>query len=85
MEKQILSRGYITNALTDGTKKIFGMIKDHHINFNADAIKQNTFYWSEVYCEPNNMAVIIRKGTLLVNRTADEMNNYFEQSKINLS
>ena len=85
MEKEILKRGYITHALTDSEGKIYGLANECHINWEL-YIKEFTYeyYWSEVYCEPNSLAVIIRKGTLLADPTPEELKQYFEQSKINL-
>lgn len=77
-----LNRGYITNALTDGEKKIFGMIKDDYINVWTNESK--FYYWSEVYVEPRCIARIIRKGMLLVNPADAELSELHEQSKINL-
>lgn len=81
-EKQILKRGYITNALTNEKGRVFGMVTDCDINdFSHEG---NAFYWSEVYCEPGYMCQIIRTGTLLCNATNEELQRYYEQSKINL-
>lgn len=77
-----LNRGYITNALTDGEKKIFGMIKDNYIFYWSNESK--FYYWSEVYVEPNHIACVIRKGMHLVNPTDAELCELHEQSKINL-
>lgn len=81
-EKQILKRGYITNALTNEKGRVFGMILDCYINDFSDEGK--AFYWSEVYCEPDYMCQIVRKGTLLCNATNDELQKYHKHSKINL-
>lgn len=81
--KEILNRGYVTHALTDGEHKVFGMIKDCWINEWSHESK--AFYWSEVYVEPGYMAKIIRRGTLLVNATNKELSQLHEQSKENLS
>lgn len=83
MEKQILNRGYVTNALTDDEGEIYGMIKDHHISWDLLPFKRN-YYWSEVYSEPN-MCMIVRKGTLLADATPQELKKMHEQSKVNLS
>lgn len=83
MEKTILERGYITNALTDANGTIYGLNKEQYIN-DWYATPQ-TYYWSEVYCEPSYMATIIRKGALLINKTNDELKELHEQSKINLN
>lgn len=86
MEKTILNRGYVTNALTNENGEIYGLIKEHYINFAANSIEmKHKFYWSEVYCEVGVRAMIIRKGVLLVNPTPEELSNYHEQSKINLN
>jgi hypothetical protein len=81
MEKQILKRGYVTYALTDGENEIYGIIKDHYI---SDWSKMSPLYWSEVYVE-GSFYKIIRRGTLLANATNEELKQYFEQSKINLN
>lgn len=83
MKKQILKRGYVTNALTNGDSVIYGTIKDYHINFETYK-ESKKFYWSEVYCEPNHFFSILRKGQLLVNPSSDKLKELMEQSKINL-
>lgn len=86
MEKQIIDRGYVTYALTNENDEIYGRIKSHRINWEVNPIERNhRFYWSEVYCEANHFAMIIRKGKLLDNPSAEELNTLFEQSKINLN
>ncbi len=86
MEKEILKRGYITHALTNENDEIYGMIAEHSINWELNEIeKAHSFYWSEVYCEPGYMAKIIRKGTSLIDATPEELDKYFEQSKVNLN
>ena len=32
MEKQVINRGYLTHALTDGESKIYGIVKNHYIS-----------------------------------------------------
>lgn len=81
--KTILNRGYVTNALTDGERKVFGLIKDCIINDWTYESKH--YYWSEVYVEPNYMTKIIRKGILLVECTNEDLSALHKQSKINLS
>lgn len=83
MEKEILERGYITHALTDENDEVYGVIKESYYNF-AIYKANHKFYWSEVYCEPSYFVQIIRKGTLLVDATPEELAMYFEQSKVNL-
>lgn len=84
MKKEILKRGYVTHMLTNESGEIYGTIKSHYIDWNANQIeKEHAFYWSEVYIEPNYIAIIIRKGQLLENPTPDELQAKFEQSKIN--
>ena len=81
MEKQILSRGYVTYSLTDEDGKIYGFDNSY---YNWETIESShLFYWSEVYCEAGHLATILRKGKLLVNPTAEELSNYHNQSKIN--
>ena len=82
MEKQIINRGYLTYALTDGESKIFGIIKDCFINDWSHEAKH--FYWSEVFVD-GNMFQIHRKGTLLVNKTDEQLSELHEQSKVNLN
>lgn len=82
MEKEILTRGYVTHALTDGESKIFGMVKDQYINDWSHEAK--ALYWSEVYVEPGCMSTIIRKGSLLVEHSNEELSKLHEQSKVNL-
>lgn len=79
--KQVLNRGYVTNMLTDGDKKIFGLIKDCYINVWENEAKH--YYWSEVYVEPGCYAQIIHKGMLLVVPSDKELSQLHEQSKIN--
>ncbi len=82
MERQILTLGYLTYALTDG-ETIFRLIKHSLINFESDEFKNKTYYLSQVYCEPGAFAQIIRKGTLITNR--EELPKLFAQSIMNLS
>ena len=85
MKKEILERGYVTHALTNEEGKIYGF-RNESINWETNEIeKAHRFYWSEVYCEPGYSATIIRTGMLLCNVTAEELNKYHEQSKINLN
>lgn len=85
MKKEILDRGYITHSLTDSNGEIF-CTHNGYINLTTHAKLTGThFYWSEVYVEPQNFATIIRKGTLLVDPSEEELQNYFKQSKINFS
>lgn len=79
--KQVLDRGYVTNMLTDGDRKIFGQIKDCYIN--VWKYESKCFYWSEVYVEPGYLARIIRKGMLLVDPSDNELSQLHAQSKIN--
>ena len=81
MEKQVINRGYLTYALTDGKKKIFGTIKDCHINDWSHEAKD--FYWSEVFVD-GNIYQIHRRGTLLINKTNEQLSELHEQSKVNL-
>lgn len=81
MEKQVINRGYLTYALTDGDKKIFGTIKDCTINDWSYEAKH--FYWSEVFVD-GNMYQIHRRGQLLVNADNDKLSELHEQSKVNL-
>lgn len=78
-EKQILDRGYVTYCLTD-SKGEFYNVPDQHINVFS---KDRDYYWSEVYCEPGYLTVLIRKGKLLANSTDEELGYYHEQSKMN--
>lgn len=81
MKKQILEGGYLTKALTNAKGDILGITKDFHVNFNLDS---GTYYWSDVYVYGNSYT-IIRKGSLLVNSTPEDLFKLHEQSKINLS
>lgn len=84
LEKEILNRGYVTHMLTNEDGKIYGMEKDHYINWELNEVeKRHKFYWSECYVEANCMACIIRKGELLVEPTAEQLEHYHEQSKVN--
>lgn len=84
MEKEILTRGYVTHALTNELGEVYGTIDSHYINFGSNKIeREHTFYWSEVYSEPS-LTIIIRKGQLLINPTAEQLQLLFEESKINL-
>lgn len=82
MKKQIINRGYLTYALTDGESKIFGTIKDCQINGWSHEAKN--FYWSEVFVD-GNMYQIHRRGTLLINKTNEQLSELHEQSKVNLN
>lgn len=82
MEKQVINRGYLTYALTDGDKKIFGIEKDHYINDWSYEGKH--FYWSEVFVD-GNMYQIHRRGTLLVDADNKRLSELHEQSKVNLN
>ena len=79
MEKQIINRGYLTYALTDGVQ-IFGLIKDHYV---SDWSIYKPLYWSEVFVD-GHMCFICRKGMLLIDKTNEELSELLEQSKINL-
>ena len=82
MKKEILERGYITHCLTDGENNFLNQ-KGHTIH-SFD--KYKPLYWSEVYCEPDNMTVLTRKGTLLDNNTSnEELQKLHQQSIINCS
>jgi hypothetical protein len=81
MDKQVIDRGYLTYALTDGDKEIFGTIKDCHINDWSH--KAKVFYWSEVFVD-GNIYQIHRRGTLLINKTNEQLSELHEQSKVNL-
>lgn len=80
MEKQIINRGYLTYALTNG-EKVFGIRTDHAI---SDWSKELPLYWSEVFVDGNSYH-IHRKGMLLVNKTNEELQQLHEQSKVNLN
>ena len=82
MEKQIINRGYLTYALTDGESKIYGVIKDCFINDWSHEAKH--LYWSEVFVD-GNMFQIHRRGTLLVNKADEQLSELHEQSKVNLN
>ena len=82
MEKQIINRGYLTHALTDGDKKIFGLTKDCYINDWSNEAKH--FYWSEVFVDGNQYQ-IHRRGELLVAPTNERLSQLHEQSKVNLN
>lgn len=80
MKKEIIERGYLTHALTDG-EKIYGIVKDHYV---TDWSKNLPLYWSEVFVD-GNLTAIIRKGTLLVGKTNEELSELHEQSKVNIN
>jgi hypothetical protein len=80
MEKEIINRGYLTHALTDG-EKIYGIVKDHYV---TDWSKNLPLYWSEVFVD-GNMYQIHRRGTLLINKTNEQLSELHEQSKVNLN
>jgi len=82
MEKQIINRGYLTYALTDGESKIFGTIKDCYINDWSHEAKN--FYWSEVFVDGNSYQ-IHKRGSLLVGKTNSKLSELHEQSKVNLN
>lgn len=81
MVKEIINRGYLTHALTDGESKIYGIVKER---FVTDWSKYLPLYWSEVFVD-GNMYVIIRRGTLLVGKSNEELSQYHVQSKVNLN
>lgn len=83
MEKEILTRGYVTYALTNEKGKIFGLTKDCYIN--DWSYEGNSFFKSEVYVEPHHMTTIIRQGMMLVDATNEELTALHEQSKVNLT
>lgn len=80
MKKQIIERGYLTYALTNG-EKIFGIIKDHYV---SDWSVYYPLYWSEVFVD-GNLYHIHRQGMLLVGKTNEEISEMLEQSKVNLN
>jgi hypothetical protein len=82
MEKQVINRGYLTYALTDGDTKIYGIVKDHYINDWSHEGKP--LYWSEVFVD-GNMYQIHRRGTLLVDTDNKQLSELHEQSKVNLN
>lgn len=82
MEKQILERGYITYCLTDDKGKFYND-KGEIINWEKEENRNKIFYWSEVYCEPDYLTVLIRKGKLLVKPTTEELEEKNRQSVIN--
>ena len=81
MKKEIIEGGYLTHALTNGDSKIYGVVKDHSI---SDWSHEGALYWSEVYVYGNSCH-IIRRGTLLVGKTNEELSELHEQSKANLN
>ena len=83
MEKEIINRGYLTHALTDETGLIYGINPVHWINWRLREGKHR-YYWSDVFCDGPKFH-IIRKGILLANATPEELEEKFEQSKINLA
>lgn len=84
--KQTLENyGYATHALTDSKGQIYGTNKDYWISLIGwkEMIEEGkTFYWSDVF-RSGPLTVIIRKGMALVNATPEQLNDYFEQSKVN--
>ena len=82
MKKQIINRGYLTYALTDGESKIYGIVKNHYISDWSHEPKN--LYWSEVFVD-GNMYQIHSRGTLLVNNTNEQLSELHEQSKVNLN
>lgn len=82
MEKQVINRGYLTYALTDGEKKIFGTVKDCKISDWSHEAKH--FYWSEVFVDGSSYH-IIRRGMLLVAADNSRLSELHEQSKVNLN
>lgn len=89
MEKEILNKGYLTNALTDGNGKIYGNNVGEDINWplykDVSHMKDKSFYWSEVFVHENTSTTIVRKGMLLANPSGNDLQNYFDQSKVNLN
>ncbi len=82
MKKQVIDRGYLTYALTDGESKIFGIIKDCYINEWSHEAKH--FYWSEVFVDGHQYQ-IHKRGKLLVGKTNEQLSKLHEQSKVNLN
>lgn len=77
--KMILNRGYITYCLTNGENVYYNNPKEIIGNWE----KEKPLYWSEVYCEPKYMTVMIRRGVLLCDATDFELSMLHEMSKIN--
>lgn len=82
MEKEIINRGYLTHALTNGENVIYGTVKDQTISDWSHEGKH--FYWSEVFVD-GNMYQIHKRGRLLVGKTNEELSQLHEQSKVNLN
>lgn len=86
MKQEILERGRVTHAITDDNGNIYGCIDgyiDLHYQLTIGAASH--YYWSEVYVEGKGYNMhVIRKGTLLVDPTKEELDNYFKQSKVNI-
>lgn len=76
--REKIEKGYITNALTNGEDKIYGIV-----DYNWDDGNARTYYWSEVYTD-GTLFAIIRRGSNLAGATNDELLALLEQSKINL-
>ena len=77
IKEVINNRGYITHMLTNEQGRIFG-VESRTINkWDAEG---KFFYWSEVYVEPNYIAVILRSGAILCDVSDSRLTEYLEQS-----
>lgn len=78
---KIISEGYLTQALTNDSDEIFGIIENAYIN---DWSYQGKHWWmSDIYVYGNTYR-IINKGIILNSPTNNELSSYHEQSKVNL-
>ena len=78
---QVINRGYLTYALTNGENKIYGITKHHFIN--DWSYEGSPLYWSEVFVG-GNMYKIHRRGINLTGASNEKLSRLHEQSKINL-
>lgn len=82
--KQIINRGYLTHAITDQNGNIYGLIESSGLDFTYHIEKLGySFYWSDVY-KDGNLSCIVRRGMVMLNKSEEDFQKYFMQSKINL-
>lgn len=80
MKQQIISKGFLTYALTNASGRIYGL-EDEAI---SDWSSEQPLYWSEVYVD-GNMPLIVRRGTCMTGEDSEVLARMYRQSRINLN
>lgn len=80
MKQQIISKGFLTYALTNTSGRIYGY-EDEAI---SDWSSEQSLYWSEVYVD-SNMPLIVRRGTCVTGEDSEVLARMYRQSRINLN